>query len=481
MPRTMSRPRLLAATTLLLASLSSACADEGVPADGCDTDCEGGSGDASASSGGGADETAGDDHDHGDDAPASGLPCELEAIVRAHCGDCHADPPRYGAPFSLVDHDDFQVPASSDVSRAVWAVAIERMRDAARPMPPASHALAPADQQTLLAWLEAGAPAAAEGEQCHDHEPVDPGEPVGPDALPCEPTQVFTAHGGAPQEPFQVPAQGADDLYQCFTFHSPVAEGEQAIAWAPIIDDERVVHHWILYRTSTPQPDGGSGVCDMPGDAKFVAGWAPGGGNFVMPDDVGLELGGPDVYYILQLHYHNTAHHADALDRSGVAFCTVDQPRPLMAGMITLGTIFLDIPAGAEGHEESGTCPSWITSFMPEPLTVIASFPHMHQLGRSFTTEILRGGDEATIDVITDVPSYDFQSQAFYVNDPPVQIHPGDAIRTTCTYDNPTGQAVYFGEATSDEMCFGFVMAYPIEMVGEHRDCGILDDGDAGA
>jgi Copper type II ascorbate-dependent monooxygenase, C-terminal domain/Copper type II ascorbate-dependent monooxygenase, N-terminal domain len=473
-------PRLRPATlALLLASLLPACTNEGAAADDapCETGCEE-SGEATGGDDG--DETAGLDDGSGDGEPGGpAVPCEIQTLAREHCGECHAESPRYGAPMPLVSYDDFHVPAKSDPSRSVWELSIARMNDPVSPMPPAGSEHDHTNDHVLREWLEAGAPAADEGEQCGD-APIDPEEPVGPDALPCTPTQVFTAFGDTADEPFHVPSQGADDLYQCFTFHSPVAEGEQAIAWAPIIDDERVVHHWILYRTNTPQPDGGSGICNMPGDAKFVAGWAPGGQNFMMPDDVGLEIGGPDVYYILQLHYHNTANHADSFDRSGVAFCTVDEPRPQLAGMITLGTVFLDIPPGAEDHEESGVCPSWITSFMPEPLTVIASFPHMHELGRAFTTEILRGGSEADIDMITDVPIYDFQSQTFYVNDPPVQILPGDALRTTCTYDNPTDQPVHFGEATSEEMCLNFIMAYPIDTIGENRDCGILDDADAG-
>lgn len=54
---------------------------------------------------------------------------------------------------------------------------------------------------------------------------------------------------------------------------------------------------------------------------------------------------------------------------------------------------------------------------------------------------------------------------------------PGDAIRTTCTFDNPYDFPVLFGEGTEDEMCFNFVMAYPIEMVGSSRECGTLDNG----
>ena len=472
----MLRFRSASTLALLLSVLLPACAGD-VAQDGCDTSCEGESGDASGSGSSETDDGPDPDGSSDEDGEPSGpaVPCEIQELLQEHCGDCHADPPRYGAPMALVDYEHFQVPATSDPTRSVFELAIERMNDPVRPMPPNGD-IAPEDRDALLAWLEAGAPQAEDGQEC-EGGPVDPGDPVGPDALPCTPTHTFVAHGNADDEPFEVPSQGADDLYQCFTFASPVAEGEQATAWAPIIDDERVVHHWILYRTTTPQEDGGSGPCNMPGDAKFVAGWAPGGQNFVMPDDVGLELGGPDTWYILQLHYHNAAGHTDSRDRSGVALCTTEEPRPLMAGMITLGTIFLDIPPGAQGHEESSLCPSWITSYMPEPLTVIASFPHMHQLGRSFSTEILRGGSESSIDMLTDVPVYDFQSQAFYVSDPPLQIMPGDAVRTTCTYDNPGDQTVHFGEATEDEMCLNFIMAYPIESIGENRDCGLLDNG----
>jgi len=271
-----------------------------------------------------------------------------------------------------------------------------------------------------------------------------------------------------------VPAQGADNLYECFTFKSPLTEPTQAIAWAPILDDERVVHHWILYRTPTPQVDGGAGPCNMPGDAIFVSGWAPGGQNFLMPDDVGLELGGPDDYFILQMHYHNAANYTDAVDRSGVALCTAEEPRPKTAGIVTLGSIGINIPAGAEGHEVSGTCPSWITSYLQEPLFAIASFPHMHQLGRSLSTVLLRGGDEAAAETLVDVPAFNFENQAFYPQDPSMTIMPGDALRTTCTYDNPGAQNVFFGEATEDEMCFNFVMVYPVEAIGQNRQCGVI-------
>lgn len=212
----------------------------------------------------------------------------------------------------------------------------------------------------------------------------------------------------------------------------------------------------------------------MPGDATFMSGWAPGGGNFVMPDDVSLELPGPDDYLILQVHYHNAAGLRDARDRSGVALCTSEVPRAHTAGFFTVGSIWIDIPPRTTGHQVIGRCASGWTRFLSQPLYLLASFPHMHQLGRSFRTELLRGGDEGPAETLVDVPHFDFENQRYYRHEPAVQLRPGDAVRTTCTFDNPQDQRVGFGERTEDEMCFNFVMLYPIDGFGDGRQCGVL-------
>jgi len=398
--------------------------------------------------------------------PGDGLPCDVVDVISRNCFGCHSDPPKFGAPMPLASHADFQVPAVTDETRPVHEMVAARVVDPERPMPPIQP-MTDADRTVLLDWIAAGAPADASSD-CTPTDDGDDGD-VGPDALPCEPSHTFLAHAQGSEEAFHVPESGADNLYMCFTFASPFGASTQATAWAPITDDERVLHHWILFRTATAQPDGGVGPCNMPGDAVFVSGWAPGGQNFVMPDDVGLELGGDTGSYILQVHYHNTAGYADALDRSGVALCTTDTPRANTAGVLTLGTLNIDIPAGAAEATATGTCPSQLTSLLPTPLQTLASFPHMHQRGRSFRTTITRGGVESTL---VDVPAFSFDNQISYPNDPPIEIRAGDTLTTTCTYENTDGPAAGFGERTEDEMCFNFVLTYPIDIIPEdYRVC----------
>jgi hypothetical protein len=72
------------------------------------------------------------------------------------------------------------------------------------------------------------------------------------------------------------------------------------------------------------------------------------------------------------------------------------------------------------------------------------------------------------------VDPFQFENQQYYPHEPEVLLQPGDALRTRCTYDNPGDQPVFLGEGTEDEMCFNFVMIYPLDLVGESRDCGLI-------
>jgi hypothetical protein len=393
------------------------------------------------------------------------LPCDVETLLVQNCQSCHDDPPRFGAPMSLVLFSDLLAPLPSDPARQVAAAIPDRLEDRSRPMPP-TGLLPEHDREMLVQWLESGAQP-GDDEHCDVGGP-DTGSAVGPDALPCEPLHSFQAHGADPSAPFHVP--DVDDVYTCFNFASPFDSEEQAVAWAPVIDDDRVLHHFILYATSEPLELGPVGPCQIPEDAAYIGGWAPGRGNVELPADVGLELPDPGGTLILEIHYNNMASHADALDRSGVAFCTIDEPRPNTAGFIRVGTYDIDIPPHAEGHEELGSCPTWQTRDMLGSVDILSAFPHMHELGRSFRTEILRGGNESSVQTLIDVPHFSFDYQVGYELDPFVEFHPGDELRTTCTYDNPNPNAVGYGPDTSDEMCFNRLLVSPIDVL-PWRDC----------
>jgi hypothetical protein len=398
---------------------------------------------------------------------ASGaLPCEVDAILAKNCRSCHGEQPKFGAPMPLTNDAQLHAPAVTDKSKSVFQMVKARINDATRPMPPGG--LLPANElSTVNAWLDKGAPK-GDAPTCNNTGPTTPKE--GPDLLPCPASEraQFTAHAGGSTEKFAVP-QDAGNLQQCFYFKSPFEAGSVATAFAPIIDDTRVVHHWILFETATPQAEGTTGLCKMPLDATFITGWAPGGTNRVMPPDVGMKLPGKEKWLILQLHYWNVAGYSDSKDASGVSLCVEKTPRKYTAAISTLGTLGIGIPAKAMNVEASGTC----TPTLTEPVFILSSAPHMHQRGRVLKTEIWRGGDPTKVETVVSVDNFDFNAQKTYALEKPIQVNPGDKLKTTCIYDNPGSSAAYFGEKTEDEMCFNFVFAYP--------ETGLFNAGGAAA
>jgi hypothetical protein len=180
-----------------------------------------------------------------------------------------------------------------------------------------------------------------------------------------------------------------------------------------------------------------------------------------MDPDVGLVLDYP--YFQLQIHYNN-ARYADGADASGVAFCTTNTPRTNAAGIVTLGTMLFFIPPNANDYAVTSNC-SNLASDGRTTMTVISTSPHMHLLGTGFRTQHLRGsttdmGDLSNIAVGT----WSFDNQKHYPINPRRQVVPGDTLRTTCFFDNPTSSAVTFGTRTRDEMCYDFVTVYPYNL-----------------
>ncbi len=410
-----------------------------------------------------------------DPANPSGLPCAVTTVLTARCTSCHAESPRFGAPMPLVTLDDLRAPSRDDPTRPVHDLVIERMLDERRTMPPPPQP--PADEAeiaVLRAWVDAGAPA---GEACQGDDvpppPMDVGvdidAPLPPPHEDCDYVFELRAHGvGVPDDetPYSVPP--LTDLYVNFTFSVPWTGSVHGLSFHPIVDDERVLHHMLLYS----HPVGGNllngtivpGIGAHPGES-LVAGWAPGGTPSIMPEGVGMELPpGPTGRFVLEVHYHNEAGYLDALDRSGFRVCATSKKREQTAAVHLLGTELLAM-AGPGEFQFTGVCHPWLNLsgiFNREPVTIVSSSPHLHQRGRRLTTKIHRV--DGTTDILIDVP-FDWDNQIIHPT--PATIYPGDWLETTCYYENDGGIAT-FGVRTEDEMCQNYILAYPV---------GALDTG----
>lgn len=393
----------------------------------------------------------------------SALPCDVGAILTAHCGECHGEETAFGAPMSLVSWEDLQAPAPKTKGKKTFDVTLARVKDDAKPMPPAPHErLSDADVKVLEDWIAAGAP---RGESsCEGGS--EPGAATGEDGVvpkpeDCESEFELRAHGGStPDDKSKFATSATPALegnqYHCFFFDPPYASDEAMFWFQPIIDNKASLHHWILYATDHKKhPSGTSAGCNAsePG-AYFVAGWAPGANNAAIADDVSLQLPtGPNAGLILEVHYYNNTGKPQE-DASGIRFCTGKKSkRQHLAAVHTLGSEGICINPGASS-EVAGTCAP--RQDMGD-IHITGMWPHMHKLARRMKVTVKRKGGGT--DVIHDAP-FDFNSQIFHAKQD-IVIKPGDTLETRCYFTNDTNAKVKFGERTQDEMCYAFIMAWP--------------------
>lgn len=122
--------------------------------------CTGGAG----GGGGGADAGAGAAAAC-DPTPQSGdFPCDVFAIIHAHCHACHADPPQNNAPFPLLTYADTQ--AEFHPGKLRFQQMYDQIQPEAAPRMPIGDSLSDAEMKTLGDWLAACAPPAPAGTGC---------------------------------------------------------------------------------------------------------------------------------------------------------------------------------------------------------------------------------------------------------------------------------------------------------------------------
>jgi len=412
-------------------------------------------------------------------------------VLQNKCRTCHGNPVNFGAPMPLVTYADTQGAAVTNPSAKVWQQMNTRVTRG--DMPPANFpALTTDERAALMRWFDSGAPSGAActgggtggaggsggsagtgGSGGSGGLDLDYLNSVsGEQYLPCQGNikGEMRAHTQGSTAKFSVPL-GTVDNYVCFTFKSPFASNEIATAFANNIDNSHVIHHWILYGMGSGT-DGGivSGVgCQVVSiSGSFITGWAPGGSNGVYPPDLAMKLGYP--YYTLQVHYNNPNNGgvAGATDASGPSFCTeTDTGKRQLAGVVTLGTASISIPAGGQNIGTGTSCNLQQLS-NNQPVYVISTSPHMHTHGTGFRTTWSGQSDLINIPI----GSWVFNDQYKYpVNRRP--WNPGDTLTTTCYYSNPGPGTLVFGPSTTQEMCYNFVAVYPIgNVTAANHKCG---------
>jgi hypothetical protein len=171
--------------------------------------------------------------------------------------------------------------------------------------------------------------------------------------------------------------------------------------------------------------------------------------RITFPPGVGLRIE-PGQRLLLNAHWLN----------GGAAPVTVDVAANFRAARpgtvrhharsVQLGALRIDVPP----HGTAETTAEWPVPF---PMNVVWLSSHSHKHTTSASVELLRGGVSAGEELRT--TSYAEPAVRRY--DTPLRLEPGDTVRWTCRYANPTDRRVRFGVTSDDEMCFTVGFFYP--------------------
>jgi hypothetical protein len=234
------------------------------------------------------------------------------------------------------------------------------------------------------------------------------------------------------------------------------------------VDTFKFVHHFAAFGRRLP--------CEVTENnpRTFFYGWGPGQDPLVLPDDVGIPLGGDRgfVALALQIHYDNPGAADNILDDTGIQvhYALIPRAQEAQAMVIGDGSIGLagaSVGAGAMSHQFD--CPSSCTaSHFASPVTVFAEALHLHETGTRGVSQVRRAGKlfhEADVDV------WDFRRNGIkLVQQATYELQPGDEFRTFCYTQNADNSTV-FGKSTKNEMCQAILWFYPAIM-RSHGFCG---------
>jgi hypothetical protein len=379
----------------------------------------------------------------GGSGASAGIPCDVADILKAKCQSCHGVMPTYGSPMSLVTAGDFAKAAKTDPSKSVAELVSERIHDPVKPMPPAPSTLDATSLAALDAWLGAGAPASTE--TCSTSSSSSSSSGGG--TLSCVPDIQLRA-----KVPWTMPKTTADE-YVCIGADVVVAEKRHITAIAPAIDNNVLVHHMLLYETTTaydpnPVPCGSGG----PAGGRIVSVWAPGSQFLEMPPEAGMPLDGTK-HYMMQMHYSNLTQLEGQTDLSGFDMCTTTTLRPNDADILAFGTLNINVPAHGESDR---TCDITVPVGIPK-VNLFYAMPHMHKLGTIISAEVKH--TNGTKYELTSRNPWSFDNQ--YWDEISTTVQAGDNVSVRCAWQNPSAVPVTYGERTQDEMCYVFAAYWP--------------------
>ena len=366
---------------------------------------------------------------------------DVAPILYKNCTGCHR--PGDIAPMSLLTYEDTRP----------WAKAI-RGQVATGQMPP-WHAtqergtflndrrLSAADRETLIRWVDGGAPKG---------DPKD---------LPLIPSFSTAWEIGTPDivlsmsKEYEVPASGTVP-YQYFEIPTNFTEDKwvQAIEVRP--GARSVVHHVLVFsresgaaRTPAFVSVGPSAALDRRNNNTLIGTTAPGTNAMVFRPGTALLV---KAGAVLRFQVHYTTSGTATKDRSSIGMIFAKEaPQKEIRASSFVNAAFL-IPPGADNHRVDSAIQ------FNEDYHICGLIPHTHLRGKSWEYRLVH--PDGRTEVVLSVPKYDFNWQTYYLFAKPVAAPKGTRLEATAHYDNSTKNssnpdpraAVRWGDQTWEEM-----------------------------
>jgi len=198
--------------------------------------------------------------------------------------------------------------------------------------------------------------------------------------------------------------------------------------------------------------------------ARLIGGWTLGSNGDCQHHEQGFLVGKGHVTTVLmEHHWNNPAQETSYYDASGMTLYLTPNLRPNNLGKLITGQSYLAIPPGREQYTESTSCTASCSARKTqEPIYISTAHLHMHYLGSYGRLEHWRNGEKLA--TLFDEDVYDYDTPVNNIFDPAIEFLPGDEMKTVCGFNSMAKTEItYYGEATSDEMCFGFFDYYPAE------------------
>jgi len=264
----------------------------------------------------------------------------------------------------------------------------------------------------------------------------------------------------------QIPAQ--ETTYICHAFQVPNDTKYQIIGLTPFLNNSRFIHHMILFGCQSSSFNesevNSTWQCSMSpvGCTSFIGLWSIGSPGECLSDQYGFPIGlGGFQYVVLQIHWNNPLKIADQYDASGIHLYYTSQLRPNDGQILMVGQNDLIIPPHEASFHASGKCTKNCSSLInPRTVYIPAAVMHMHYQGISGNIQLLRDG-QPPFTFVND-PNYEFNLPIAFRFDQPMVFNAGDEILVNCVYQTLNkNTTTYWGESTSDEMCYGFITIYP--------------------